>query len=56
MNVLQIRLAVAGAMGFILVGAWAGYALATSTARKAAITQACAFYDSRTAEFKWGQP
>lgn len=56
MNVTQIRQTVAMALAVLLVGIWAGYGLANGTIRKAAIAQSCAFYDSKTAEFKWGQP
>lgn len=43
------------AVMLVVVGAWFGYALASSTARKNAIDQSCAHYDAKTGEFKWGQ-
>lgn len=38
----------------LLLGLYLGYALANQTIRNNAIQQACAYYDSKTGEFKWG--
>lgn len=55
MNITQIRSAVAGMVGLLLVGSWFGYAIASRNIRSNAIGQECAHYDTRTGEFKWGQ-
>lgn len=56
MNESEVRKAVAGALVFILVGVWFGYFIASRTVRTNAIQNVCAYYDSKTGEFKWGQP
>mgnify|MGYP006275726645 CR=1 FL=1 len=53
MNVEAIRAKVAYAFICILVGAWAGYALAYRVIRTNAIQNDCAYYDGKTGEFKW---
>jgi hypothetical protein len=39
-----------------VVGVAMGLLLAWSEAKTNAVKQSCGFYDSRTGEFKWGQP
>ena len=56
MNESEVRKAVALAMGLVLVGAWLGYFIASRTIRTNAIQNVCAYYDTKTGEFKWGQP
>lgn len=56
MNVTEIRLKVAAAMGCLLVGSWFGYFIAAHNSHSNAIEQSCAYYDGKTGEFKWGQP
>lgn len=54
MNVQNIRVEVAVALAFLLVGVWLGYFLANRTIRNNAIQQECAHYDSKTGDFTWG--
>ena len=56
MNVEQIRGPLATTLVAILVGAWFGYLIASGNSHRHAIEQSCAFYNSKTGEFTWGQP
>ena len=56
MNESKIRSGLAAAFVLILVGAWLGYFIASRTIRTNAIQNVCAYYDTKTGEFKWGQP
>ena len=38
------------------IGVWCGMVLTWSEAKTNAVKQSCGYYDSRTGEFKWGQP
>ena len=40
----------------LATGAAFGMLLAWSEAKTNAVKQSCGYYDSRTGEFKWGQP
>jgi len=55
-NVQDVRKELAASVVLLLVGAWFGYFLANRSIRTNAIQQECAHYDSKTGEFKWGQP
>ena len=56
MNDEQIYGPLAAALGALLVGAWLGYVIASLNSHRNAIDQNCAFYNSKTGEFTWGQP
>ena len=56
MNVGDVRKEVAAAIVLLLAGTWFGYLLANRSIRTNAIQQECAYYDTKTGEFKWGQP
>lgn len=56
MNESEVRTKVAAALVLVLVGVWFGYFIANRTVRTNAIQNECAFYDTKTGEFKWGQP
>ena len=39
----------------LVIGAWLGYWINSGLIRRNAIELSCAFYDTKTGEFKWGQ-
>lgn len=43
-------------IGMLAVGVAFGMLLAWGEAKTNAVKQSCGYYDSRTGEFKWGQP
>ena len=56
MNVQDVRKELAASVVLLLGGVWFGYFIASRSVRTNAIQQECAHYDSKTGEFKWGNP
>jgi hypothetical protein len=40
----------------LVIGVWLGYWIGAGLLHRKAIEQDCAFYDSKTGEFRWGNP